>query len=55
MKTLITYFREKKVEIIYQDSDKGIMLSWVGSNKNLIDTITKKERNILLKLIIELG
>ena len=50
MKTFTTTFRGKKVEITFQDSDKGIMLSWVGSSVNLSDTLTRKERN---ELIIE--
>ena len=53
MKTLITTFRGKKVELIYQDTDRGINISWIGNDSNnLIDTITKQERNELIILII---
>jgi len=50
MKTFTTKFRGKKVRVIFKDSQRGIMLSWVGSNVNLADSLTKQERN---KLIIE--
>lgn len=48
MKTFITKFRGKKVEVTFQDSQKGIMISWVGSNVNLADSLTKQERNQLI-------
>jgi hypothetical protein len=50
MKTFVTNFRGKKVEVTFQDSQRGIMLSWVGSDVNLVDTLTKKERNELMYL-----
>ena len=53
MRTIETIFRGKRVEIIYQDSDRGIMLSWIGTDVNLIDTITRSERGEIIKLIIE--
>ena len=48
MKTFNTIFRGKRVEVTFQDSDKGIMLSWVGSGTNLADTLTREERNNLI-------
>ena len=48
MKTFITFFRGKKVEVTFQDSDKGIMISWVGSNANIVDDLTREERNSLI-------
>jgi hypothetical protein len=53
MKTLTTTFRGQRAELIYSSTDRGINLSWIGNpNKNLIDTITKEERNELIMLII---
>ena len=48
MKTFVTIFRGKKVEVTFQDSNKGIMISWVGSDRNLSDDLTREERNLLI-------
>ena len=48
MKTFNTRCRGKRCELTFQDSDKGIMLSWLGSVTNLADTLTRKERNNLI-------
>jgi len=48
MKTFVTIFRAKKVEVTFQDSNKGIMISWVGSDINLADDLNREERNLLI-------
>jgi hypothetical protein len=52
MKTLVMQFRNLKIEVVYQDSIRGIMLSWVGSSTNLIDSISVDERNSIIMAII---
>jgi len=40
METIVTKVRGKKVEVTYQKSNRGIMLSWVGSDVNIVDDLT---------------
>ena len=54
MKKLIYELRGKRIEVSYQDSERGIMLSWVGSGTNLVDELTKAERKEILIYIINL-
>ena len=51
MKTFVTRFRGNKVEVTFQDSSKGIMISWVGSSKNIAETLTREERNLLIRSV----
>ena len=54
MKTITTTFRGETVLITYQDTMRGIMLSWVGTDgENLVDTITRKERNTIINTLLE--
>jgi hypothetical protein len=49
MKTIVTVFRNKRVEVSYQDTNRGITLSQIDwSGKNIVDEITTAERNLLI-------
>jgi hypothetical protein len=47
MKTKVLIIRGKRMEVSYQENNRGIMLSYVGT-KNIVDELTKDERNEII-------
>jgi hypothetical protein len=57
MKTLnfISFRGNKNVSVTYQDNQRGLMLSWVGTQQeNWVDSMSIIERNYILKQIIKI-
>jgi hypothetical protein len=53
METIIIQFRNKRSFTTFQNNQRGIMLSWVGTDdKNYVNELTTVERNEILITII---